>query len=324
MPKPPPTSSATTRIDLGSTPSAPASASRALDGICVESRIVSRPSRGFGDAGARLHRRGGEALVDEIERRRHARALANAASVAAASPWRIRAAMLPVACGPDLRRALGRRRRRADHRRQRLVFDLDQVDRVAWPPPAFRRPPPRPPRRRSARLRPPAPGAAATAPGEPSGRWNIGASGDRLDARRREFRAGVDGDHARAPRAPRSRRSRRCGHGRAASAGSADARAPAGAKSSAKRPTPLKQALVLDALHFAAAAEARRHRHSRHAMLPGRDRPASGGCGVAEAQTQAPLKRARPAPSIARGRRWSWRWSRADSPTSPAGASRPR
>ncbi len=181
MPKPPPTSPTTTRIFSVGRPSTLAQrvarAGRHLAGQTqrqpVGRRVVAR------QRAARLHRRRRQALVDEVERDDMRRARRRRRR----RPRRRRAASAPRCCRSRPARPAARPRRSPrPARSRRAVPRIRRRSPPARPSPVrpSRRPARRPPRRRSARRSSASAGRSGVAPGEPSGRWNIGASGSGL------------------------------------------------------------------------------------------------------------------------------------------------
>ena len=183
-------------------------------------------------------------------------ARANAACAAAASPWRISAAMLSGASSVTAGAPARGRGDDVGDCRQRLVLDDHAVDRVARRLARSRRRPRPPARRRSARPRAPARGAAADGRAA-VGAAEVGRGRHRLQAGGDQLGAGVDGEHAR-------HRARRLGidgddaRVRVRRALEGDDRLPRLGQVVDEAAAPGEQLAVLDAVDGAAAAEARR------------------------------------------------------------------
>ena len=201
MPKPPPTSSTTTRtFSRRDAEHASHSVSRAPDGIWLDRRSVSRSAVGVvarpwqlrGSIGVGARRWLTRSSDDDMRG-----GLAKAASVAAASPCLICAAMLPVAAGQTSGAPGARRLRQLGDGGQLVIFDHDGVERVLRHGAASR--PPRAttasPTKRTTSCA--SAGRSGDAPGEPSGRLNIGASGSGLHPGRDQVGAGQHRHHAR-------------------------------------------------------------------------------------------------------------------------------
>ena len=140
-------------------------------------RRVRRPSsasQASTERGSSAQRR--HALVDQVQLH-HVRRLREGRAAAAASPWRISAAMLSGASSHSAATPRVDGLAHVDHVRQFLVLHPAPPRRHRAPAAASRPPPPRRPRRRSARGRCASTGRGGDAPGAPPARLKASLTG---------------------------------------------------------------------------------------------------------------------------------------------------
>ena len=154
LPNPPPTSGAITRSLSSGTPVTIDPMNRTMCGFCVVFQSVSSPvaANVLRDRGARLHGGRNQALLDDVVLDDDLRRRERRVDVAAAHDPVER--LVARHARVHLRRAGGHGLLGIDDRRQRLVVDVDQLERILRLVVASRRRPPRRCRRHSAR-RPP-------------------------------------------------------------------------------------------------------------------------------------------------------------------------